>query len=72
MPRRPVHIVLAAAVIATAATLAPSAQQPPDFTLALAGDSIITRPLSIYHEPEFLKLVETIRGSKATVLLGLE
>jgi len=33
--------------------------------MALAGDSIITRPLSIYNEPEFLKLVEIVRGADA-------
>ena len=64
------RVLLVAAVVATAATLAVFAQQPrPDesstFTMALAGDSIITRPLSIYHEPEFLELIETIRGADA-------
>src|SRR5207245_8619096 len=65
MRRRRLRFLLAAAVVATAATLALSAQQPPDVTMALAGDSIITRPLAIYHEPEFMKLVETIRGADA-------
>ena len=31
------------------------------FTVALTGDSIITRPLSVHQEPEFLKLIEIIR-----------
>jgi len=36
-----------------------------DFTLALAGDSIITRKLAGYEEPSFLKLIELIRGADA-------
>jgi poly-gamma-glutamate capsule biosynthesis protein CapA/YwtB (metallophosphatase superfamily) len=35
------------------------------FTFALAGDSIITRKLSIYNEPEFLKLIGLVRGADA-------
>ena len=35
------------------------------FTLALAGDSIITRPLSIYGEPEFLELIAILRRADA-------
>jgi poly-gamma-glutamate synthesis protein (capsule biosynthesis protein) len=31
------------------------------YTLALTGDSIITRKLSVYEEPEFLSLIEVIR-----------
>lgn len=34
-----------------------------DFTMALTGDSIITRPLSPYSEPEFLEMIELIRSS---------
>src|SRR5438876_4180375 len=70
MFRRFLPVGLAAA-IATAASLTLLAQQArspgdrSDFTMALAGDSIITRPLAIYHEPEFMKLVETIRGADA-------
>src|SRR5437588_155431 len=70
MPRRSARLLLVAAVLATAATLTLRAQARPsadrsDFTLALPGGSIITRPLAIYHEPEFLKLVEIIRGANA-------
>lgn len=39
-------------------------QQPLEentFTMALTGDSIITRRLSVYSEPEFLKMIELIR-----------
>jgi poly-gamma-glutamate capsule biosynthesis protein CapA/YwtB (metallophosphatase superfamily) len=34
-------------------------------TLALLGDAIITRRLSPYREPEFLRMVELIRGADA-------
>jgi poly-gamma-glutamate capsule biosynthesis protein CapA/YwtB (metallophosphatase superfamily) len=31
------------------------------FTVALTGDSIITRKLSVYNEPEFLQMIELLR-----------
>jgi poly-gamma-glutamate synthesis protein (capsule biosynthesis protein) len=31
------------------------------FTMALAGDAIITRKLSVYNEPDFLRMIEMIR-----------
>ena len=34
-----------------------------DFSMALTGDSIITRPLSVYKEPEFLAMIELIRSA---------
>lgn len=33
------------------------------FTMALTGDSIITRKLSVYDEPEFLEMIELIRSA---------
>ena len=33
------------------------------FTMALTGDSIITRKMSVYQEPQFLKMIELIRGA---------
>ena len=33
------------------------------FTLALTGDSIITRKLSVYEEPEFLRMIDLLRGA---------
>lgn len=33
------------------------------FSMALTGDSIITRRLSVYDEPEYLKMIELIRGA---------
>jgi len=35
----------------------------PAFTMALTGDSIITRRLSVYEEPEFRKLIDLVRGA---------
>jgi len=37
--------------------------QEDTFTMALTGDSIITRRLSVYREPEFLKMIELIRSA---------
>ncbi len=34
-------------------------------TLALTGDAIITRKLSVYQEPEFLEMLKVIRGADA-------
>jgi poly-gamma-glutamate capsule biosynthesis protein CapA/YwtB (metallophosphatase superfamily) len=36
-----------------------------EFTLAVTGDSIITRRLSIYQEPAFLQMIELLRGADA-------
>lgn len=33
------------------------------FSMALTGDSIITRKLSVYEEPAFLSMIELIRGA---------
>lgn len=45
-----------------AATLV-SAQPGERYTMALTGDSIITRKLSVYDEPEFLEMIELIRSA---------
>jgi poly-gamma-glutamate synthesis protein (capsule biosynthesis protein) len=34
-----------------------------DFRIALTGDAIITRKISVYDEPEFLQMIELIRGA---------
>ena len=41
-------------------------QSPASFTMALAGDSIITRRISIYAEPAHTKLFDLIRGADAS------
>ena len=38
-----------------------------DFRIIVTGDSIITRRMSPFQEPDFLKLVEVLRGSDVTV-----
>lgn len=45
----------------------PAQTVPPDanFRFALAGDSIITRRLSIYDEPEYLRMFDRIRSADA-------
>lgn len=39
--------------------------QAQEITLALTGDAIITRRLSVYEEPDFLELIDMIRGADA-------
>ncbi len=39
------------------------AQTQGRYTIALTGDSIITRKLSVYDEPEFLSMIERIRSA---------
>jgi poly-gamma-glutamate synthesis protein (capsule biosynthesis protein) len=41
------------------------AQSADRYTIALTGDSIITRKLSVYEEPEFLSMIERIRSADA-------
>ncbi len=58
---------LAYGVVACCALVAPSMAQhqlaDSTFSMALTGDSIITRPLSVYEEPEFLEMIELLRGA---------
>ncbi|MEW6319544.1 MAG: CapA family protein [Acidobacteriota bacterium] len=61
-PRR----LLARALFLVAAWSSLSAQPAPSsFTMALTGDSIITRRLSVHAEPAFTKMIELIRGADA-------
>jgi poly-gamma-glutamate synthesis protein (capsule biosynthesis protein) len=55
--------VTLAAVAASAATAL--SQQPASFTMALTGDSIITRRLSVYTEPAHTRLFDLVRGADA-------
>jgi poly-gamma-glutamate capsule biosynthesis protein CapA/YwtB (metallophosphatase superfamily) len=48
-----------------AGTPAAPAHADATFSLALTGDSIITRRLSVYKEPAFLALIDLIRGADA-------
>ncbi len=66
---RPRILVAYVAMIAGALVAAPVADQPRTspgaaaFTMALTGDSIITRKLSVYGEPRFLEMIELLRGA---------
>ncbi len=40
-----------------------SGQSTERYTMALTGDSIITRKLSVYEEPQFLEMIELIRSA---------
>lgn len=55
--------VVLAALLATACMDAAAQHQlaDVDFSMALSGDSIITRRLSVYREPEFLQLIAIMR-----------
>ena len=37
------------------------------FTMALTGDSIINRSLSVYDEPQYLEMIELLRGADVAV-----
>ncbi len=50
-------------LLMTVAAHAQHQQADVDFTIALTGDTIITRPLSPYTEPEFLEMIELIRNA---------
>jgi poly-gamma-glutamate capsule biosynthesis protein CapA/YwtB (metallophosphatase superfamily) len=50
-------------ILALSVTPAGSAQTVQEFRMALTGDSIITRKLSVYDEKEFLDLIALVRGA---------
>src|SRR5512133_3069352 len=52
---------------ATAVSVAPDSPAEAGVTFALAGDSIITRKLSVYHEPAFLKVIDIVRNADASL-----
>ncbi len=56
------------ALVGVGALLAtPQAQSPsPALSLALTGDSIITRPIAVFQEPAFTRLIGLIRGADAS------
>jgi poly-gamma-glutamate synthesis protein (capsule biosynthesis protein) len=58
-------VLLGAAVAAGHAQQPSPAQPSSDFTLALTGDAIITRKLSVYAEPAFTRIINLIRNADA-------
>ena len=60
-------IILASALCCALAPVLPglAQKQAQDFVLALTGDSIITRRLSVFSEPAFTRIIELIRGADA-------
>lgn len=63
---KPLDRILVFAVIILASNSLWGSDSSKDQTLAMAltGDSIITRKLSVYNEPEFLKMIEIIRSAE--------
>jgi poly-gamma-glutamate capsule biosynthesis protein CapA/YwtB (metallophosphatase superfamily) len=59
---RRVLVVLASLAALTATVFG---QAPVSFTMALTGDSIITRRLSVFTEPEHTRLFDLVRGADA-------
>ena len=57
------NLLAAAALAAPALSIAQHLTADEEFTMALTGDSIITRKLSVYEEPEFLQMIELIRSA---------
>jgi poly-gamma-glutamate capsule biosynthesis protein CapA/YwtB (metallophosphatase superfamily) len=54
-------------IVGLAVGMSPAGAQspPPTLSLALTGDSIITRPISVFTEPPFTRLIELVRGADA-------
>ncbi len=59
-------IILTVLAVAVPGTAAQTAGSDSDFTFALTGDAIITRALSVYDEPEYLDMIDMIRGADAS------
>ena len=59
------RVVILTLAALTLSPVAATPQTPGDtrVTMALTGDSIITRRLSVYQEPAFLEMIELIRGA---------
>ena len=57
------NLVVALFVLWAAAVVPGIATQVPEISFALTGDSIITRKLSVYEEPAFVRVVNLIRNA---------
>ena len=56
-------VVLASGLALSEQSIAQHRTADESFTMALTGDSIITRKLSVYNEPEFLQMIDLIRSA---------
>jgi len=56
-------VLIGAGTLATAPAASAQQEDPDPFSMVLTGDSIITRRLSVYEEPEFLTMIELIRSA---------
>lgn len=57
------NLLFACALVAPQNSVAQHRTADAEFTMALTGDSIITRKLSVYEEPQFLQMIELIRSA---------
>ncbi|MCC7181436.1 MAG: CapA family protein [Acidobacteria bacterium] len=63
---RAARLLVPALVAAAVGWATPHAQAPAaSISLALTGDSIITRPISVFKEPAFTRLIDLVRGADA-------
>lgn len=63
MRTRLLSLALAVFVLWALVEVPAGARQTPEISFALTGDSIITRKLSVYDEPAFLRVINLIRGA---------
>jgi poly-gamma-glutamate capsule biosynthesis protein CapA/YwtB (metallophosphatase superfamily) len=59
--RTPIRVMFLMAGLAVAASA--TGQQAADVSFALTGDSIITRRMSVFDEPAFMRVINLIRGA---------
>ena len=57
------RLVATCALVAPMLSVAQHRGADEEFTMALTGDSIITRKLSVYEEPEYLQMIELLRSA---------
>ena len=56
-------VTAAVLIVSVSAAWAQHRSADEEFTMALTGDSIINRSLSVYDEPEFLSMIELLRNA---------
>ena len=58
------RLALALALVSPAAAFLLAQSRDRAATFALTGDSIITQRIAVHNEPEFLKLLDAVRGAE--------